>query len=135
MDSPRDIVEEFFDRMEDDRRNTVGDLFAEDAVISLPGATFEGPTAAYDFLAHLEPRYEWAAKEFDRWLEAGDTVVSVGSLYGVDSDGADFSDVRYVDIYVVRRGLIERLDIWNDLAVDGVVPVPADDAPAVPAEE
>lgn len=119
--------------MEDDRRDTVGDLFAEDAVITLPGATFEGPTAAYDFLAHLEPRYEWAAKEFDRWIEAGDTVVSVGSLYGVDNGGADFSDVRYVDIYVVRRGLIERLDIWNDLAVDGVVP--AEDAVAVPAEE
>ncbi|WP_148413969.1 nuclear transport factor 2 family protein [Haloferax sp. KTX1] len=133
MDSPRDIVEEFFDRMEDDRRKTVGDLFAEDAVISLPGATFEGPTAAYDFLAHLEPRYEWATKEFDRWIETGDTVVSTGSLRGVDNDGADFSDVRYVDIYVVRRGLIKRLDIWNDLAVDGVVPV--EDAPATPAEE
>ncbi|KAB1185022.1 MULTISPECIES: nuclear transport factor 2 family protein [Haloferax] len=123
MDSPRVIVEEFFDRMEDDRRNTVGDLFAEDAVITLPGATFEGPTAAYEFLDFLAPRYEWAAKEFDRWIEAGDTVVSIGSLYGVDNDGVEFGDVRYVDVYEVRRGLIERLDIWNDLAADGVVAV------------
>ncbi|KAB1198093.1 MULTISPECIES: nuclear transport factor 2 family protein [Haloferax] len=123
MDSPRVIVEAFFDRMEDDRRDTVGDLFAEDATITLPGATFEGPTAAYDFLDFLAPRYEWAAKEFDRWIEAGDTVVSIGRLYGVDNDGIEFEDVRYVDVYEVRRGLIQRLDIWNDLAVDGVVPV------------
>ncbi|WP_411964565.1 nuclear transport factor 2 family protein [Haloferax sp. YSMS24] len=122
MDSPRVIVEEFFDRMEDDRRDTVGDLFAEDAIITLPGATFEGPTAAYDFLDFLGPRYEWAAKEFDRWVEAGDTVVSIGRLYGVDNDGVEFEDVRYVDVYEVSHGLIQRLDIWNDLAVDGVVP-------------
>lgn len=140
MDSPRVIVEEFFDRMEDDRRKTVGDLFAEDATITLPGATFEGPTAAYDFLDFLAPRYEWAAKEFDRWVEAGDTVVSIGRLYGVDNDGVEFEDVRYVDVYEVRRGLIQRLDIWNDLAADGVVPVESSQrAPSggerVPGEE
>lgn len=121
MDSPRVIVEEFFDRMENERRGTIGNLFAEDAIISLPDATFEGPTAAYEFLDFLSPRYEWAAKELDRWIDSGDTVVSIGRLYGVDAVGNEFQDVRYVDVYEVRRGLIERLDIWNDLAVDGVV--------------
>lgn len=119
--SPRGVAEEFFDRMADDRRGTVGELFADDAVITVPGARFEGPDAADDFLAFLAPRYEWAAKAFDRWIECDDQVVSIGTLYGVDNDGERFEDVRYVDVYEVRDGLIRRLDVYNDLAVDGVV--------------
>lgn len=121
MDSPRAVVDEFFARMEDERRETVGELFHDDATITLPGATFSGPTAASDFLDFLAPRYEWAAKEFDRWTEAGATVVSIGTLYGVDNDGETFEDVRYVDVYEVEDEQIRRLDIWNDLAVEGVV--------------
>lgn len=118
--TPRAVVEEFFARMEDERRETVGELFADSAVITLPGARFEGPGAADEFLAHLAPRYEWAAKEFDRWVETGTEVVSIGTLYGVDADGEEFSGVRYVDVYEVDDGLIQRVDVWNDLAVDGV---------------
>jgi ketosteroid isomerase-like protein len=115
------VAEEFFARMEDERRETVGELFADDAVITLPDARFEGPDAASEFLAHLAPRYEWAAKEFDRWLETETAVVSIGTLYGVDNDGEAFEGVRYVDVYEVEDGRIQRVDIWNDLAVDGVV--------------
>lgn len=121
MTRPRAVVEEFFDRMDDDRRGTVGELFAPDAVITLPGARFEGPDAAEEFLAFLEPRYEWAGKEFDRWIEADGEVVSIGTLYGVDNDGEEFEGVRYADVYTVEDGLIERLDIWNDLAAEDVV--------------
>jgi len=120
---PRAVVEEFFDRMaEEERRQTIDELFAEDATITVPGGTFRGPEAPGEFLAFLAPRYETAAKEFDRWIEAGPHVVSIGTLYGVDNDGAEFDDVRYVDVYEVRDGAIQRLDVWNDLAVDGVVP-------------
>jgi hypothetical protein len=119
---PRAIVEQFFDRMGDDeRRGTVGELFAGDAVIVLPGARFEGPDAADEFLSFLAPRYEWAGKEFDRWLTTEHHVISIGTLYGVDNDGEAFEDVRYVDVYEIRDGLIQHLDIYNDLAVKGVV--------------
>ena len=119
--TPREVAEEFFAWMEDERRETVGELFADNAVITLPGATFEGPDAASEFLAHLAPRYEWAAKEFERWIETDREVVSIGTLYGVDNDGEEFSGVRYVDVYEVEDGLVQRVDIWNDLAVGGVV--------------
>lgn len=119
--TPRAVVEEFFDRMADDRRDSIGELFADDAVITLPGARFEGPGAPADFLAFLAPRYEWAGKEFDRWIESGVEVVSVGTLYGVDNDGEEFAGVRYVDVYEVVDGHVTRLDIWNDLAAEGVV--------------
>ena len=119
---PRAVVEEFFRRMaDDDRRQTVGELFAQDATITLPGARFGGPDAPSAFLAHLTPRYEWAAKEHDRWIEAENSVVSLGTLYGVDSDGGSFDDVRYVDVCEIEAGEITRLDIWNDLLVEGVV--------------
>ena len=104
-----------------ERRGTVGDLFRPDATITLPGARFSGPDAADEFLAFLEPRYERAEKEFDRWIEAGSTVVSVGTLYGVANDGEPFSGVRYVDVYEVEDGRIDRLDVWNDLATEGVL--------------
>lgn len=119
---PRAIVAEFFERMADDeRRQTVGELFAEDAVITVPTAKFEGPDAATELLAFLEPRYERAEKEFDRWITTDDHVVSLGTLYGTDNDGDAFADVRYADIYRLEGGKIARLDIYNDLAADGVV--------------
>jgi ketosteroid isomerase-like protein len=118
---PRAVVKEFFDRMEDDRRETVGELFADDAIVTLPGAQFEGPEVADQFLAFLGPRYEWAAKEFDRWITAGEHIISLGTLYGVDNDGKEFENVRYVDVYKIQDGQIQRLDIYNDLAAEGVV--------------
>lgn len=120
--TPRAVVEDFFARMEDDDdRQTVGELFADDTTITLPGITFEGPDAASEMLAWLEPRYEWAAKEFEHWIETDQYVISQGSLYGVDNDGESFEDIRYVDIYRVEDGLIQRVDIYNDLAAVGVV--------------
>ncbi len=116
----RTIVEDFFERMEDDRRSTIDELFADTATITVPGEMFTGPTAATDFLAFLEPRYEWAAKEFDRWIVKDNTVISTGTLYGVDNDGEEFNGIRYVDIYHVKDGFITQLDIYNDLAVEGI---------------
>ena len=120
--TPRETVEEFFERMGDpDERESVGELFADDAVITVPGARFSGPEAAASFLSFLEPRYERAGKAFGRWTVAGDRVVSQGTLHGVDNDGERFEDVRYVDVYEVTEGTIDRLDVYNDLAVEGVV--------------
>lgn len=120
--TPRDVVEEFFDRMADaDDRRTVGELFADDAVLTLPGVQFEGENAATAMLEWLELRYEWAGKEFDRWIEADPHVVSQGTLDGIDNNGDRFEGVRYLDVYRVDDGRIVRVDIYNDLAAEGVV--------------
>jgi ketosteroid isomerase-like protein len=121
-ETPRDVVETFFGRMADPAdRATVGDLFSEEAIISVPGETFGPPDAVAAFLAYLEPRYETASKAFDSWTVAGDRVISQGTLYGIDNDGEPFEGVRYVDVYELADGRIERLDVYNDLAVEGVV--------------
>jgi len=43
-------------------------------------------------------------------------VYSLGTLYGAWPDGTAFEGNRYVDRYVVRHGLISRMDVWNDSA-------------------
>ena len=121
-EQPRAIVEEFFERMADtERRDTVGELFADDAIITLPGQRFAGEDAPAEMLAWLEPRYEWVKKEFGTWIETGPHVVSQGTLYGVNNDGERFDGVRYVDIYEVEDDKIIRVDIYNDLAATGVL--------------
>jgi ketosteroid isomerase-like protein len=122
--SARDIAAEIFERMaDDDRRYTIDELLADDVVVTIPGQRFEGPNAAAELLDAFGGRYEWAAKRFDRWHEAPRVAVSQGTLYGVDEDGENFEDVRYVDVFEVKDGLIVRWDIYNDLAAKGVVPV------------
>ena len=70
---------------------------------------------------HLSPRYEWAAKEFDRWIETESTAVGIGTLYGVDNDGEEFDGVRYVDVFDVEDGRVVHWEFWNDLAAEGIV--------------
>lgn len=106
---------------DEDERDTIGELFTADAIITVPGTCFKGDTAATAMIDWLEPRYEWADKEFEHWIEAGPHIVSQGTLYGVDDDGNRFENVRYVDVYRVEDGRIVRVDIYNDLAAEGVV--------------
>ena len=67
-------------------------------------------------------RYRWVKKRIERTeVVAGSTaehtiVYSLGTLYGEWPDGTAFEGNRYVDRYVVSRGLIEEMDVWNDSA-------------------
>jgi hypothetical protein len=74
--------------------------------------------------------YTWVRKMRDRLAvgtEGDATVVtSIGRLYGEKLDGTPFEDIRYVDVFVVRDGLIVEQLVWNDLSENGFrVPVPA----------
>jgi hypothetical protein len=67
-------------------------------------------------------RYRWVKKKFGRTeVVAGGTpaetvVYNIGTLYGEWPDGTPFSGNRYVDRYVLRDGLIVRMEVWNDSA-------------------
>jgi hypothetical protein len=67
-------------------------------------------------------RYKWVKKKFGptHVAEGGsddETVVyQTGTLYGEWLDGTSFEGNRYVDRYVVRRGKIVRMEVWNDSA-------------------
>ena len=46
----------------------------------------------------------------------GTGKIALVSARGVLPDGTPFEGNRYVDRYVVRRGLIVRMEVWNDSA-------------------
>ena len=75
-----------------------------------------------DATAFNKSRYKWVKKKFGpTHVVAGGTpdettVYQTGTLYGEWLDGTPFEGNRYVDRYVVRRGKIVKMDVWNDSA-------------------
>jgi hypothetical protein len=67
-------------------------------------------------------RYKWVKKKFGpTHVVAGGsdeetTVYQTGTLYGEWLDGTPFEGNRYVDRYVVKRGKIVQMEVWNDSA-------------------
>ena len=67
-------------------------------------------------------RYKWVKKRFEQTDEVSGAsddeavVYNIGTLYGEWPDGTPFEGNRYVDRYVVRRGKITQMDVWNDSA-------------------
>ena len=67
-------------------------------------------------------RYKWVKKKFgpthvaEGGTEDETVVYQTGTLYGEWPDGTPFEGNRYVDRYVVRRGKIVRMEVWNDSA-------------------
>jgi hypothetical protein len=67
-------------------------------------------------------RYKWVKKRIERTetvsggSDEATVVYSLGTLYGEWPDGTAFEGNRYVDRYVLRRGLIVQMDVWNDSA-------------------
>jgi hypothetical protein len=42
-------------------------------------------------------------------------------LYGENLQGVAFEGIRYVDVFVIKNGLIIEQRVWNDLAETGVL--------------
>ncbi len=118
------------------------DREVEAAVAHLaPSVRIQFPAGeVYGSLAELvaAPKsYTWVRKNRDRFAvgtEGDSTVVtSIGRLYGERLDGTTFEDIRYVDVFVVRNGLIVEQLVWNDLSEYGFrVPVLAAPPPTAP---
>jgi hypothetical protein len=72
--------------------------------------------------AFNQSRYKWVKKKIERTdVVAGGTdeetiVYSRGTLYGEWLDGTPFEGNRYVDRFVLKNGLMVRMDVWNDSA-------------------
>jgi hypothetical protein len=68
-----------------------------------------------------------ALKTFDRFDEAevedGTVVYAWGTLYGKKLDGeTDYSDIRFVDRFLVRGGKFVSQMVWNDMGEHGFGP-------------
>jgi hypothetical protein len=75
-------------------------------------------------------RYHWVKKTFElaeSFIKGEDCLVYVmGTLYGENRHGVSFSDIRYIDRFVIRDSLITQQDVWNDLSESGVLDRTAD---------
>ena len=114
------IVEEFLDASMIPDPVRARTYMAPDVKITFTGGRrFDDPAGTAAFNA---ARYRVVKKKFDRTdVVAGGTddetiVYNTGTLFGEWPDGEAFAGNRYVDRFVVRRGKIVRMDVWNDSA-------------------
>lgn len=80
-----------------------------------------------DLIAYGKGRQGTALKVFDRFDEAkvadGTVVYAWGTLYGKKIDmETDYSDIRFVDRFLVRDGKFVSQMVWNDMGEHGFGP-------------
>ncbi len=116
------IVDRYLQHCEDRELAEAKRFLAPNARLQFPGK-IEYQSLEEQF-ASPHKVYEWVRKHRLRYVEgtAGDaqTVLSMGELYGVDTQGHPFEGVRYVDFFVLRDGLIVEQLVWNDMAIAGI---------------
>jgi SnoaL-like protein len=115
------FVDDYLAAMEEGRRDDAARHLAPGAELVFPGHKVYRDL---DELAESSRgRYRSVAKHRDRYEtgEDGTLVYSIGRLYGENNHGVRFDNVRYVDRFRLRDGLIVEQWVWNDLAETGVL--------------
>jgi hypothetical protein len=72
-----------------------------------------------DLAAQMAQRYRSVRKRFERFDEMpaaeGTVVYCFGTLSGEFADGRRFEEVRFIDRFTVKDGLLVDHRVWNDL--------------------
>jgi phenylpyruvate tautomerase PptA (4-oxalocrotonate tautomerase family) len=113
------IVKDFLTRMQARELDAAQAFLAPGFSMHFPGS---GPMHRLEeLLQWSRQRYRSVGKVFgafdEVWSGEGAVVYCTGTLYGVWLDGSAFDGVRFVDRFEIRDGLIQRQDVWNDLAL------------------
>jgi hypothetical protein len=117
-------VKKFLEAMANRDLAAAGTMIAKDAKIIFPGGLeFK---SQQDMVDAARGRYKWIKKAFEQidtaLLPGGRIAVYVmGTLYGCNKFGVDFTGVRFIDRFEVEKGLIVSQQVWNDLAESGVL--------------
>lgn len=114
-------------RLSGERRTAEASAFLDDHVeLVFPGGvTYSRLEKVFESAASL---YRSIAKRHEAWDVAPKpdgtvVVISAGTLEGENLHGVRFEAVRYVDRITWRGDRIVRQEVWNDLAVSGVLDV------------
>lgn len=121
--TPAETVDRYLQLCEDRELDEAGTLLAPGTRIVFPGGARYGSLT--EMAADQRGRYRWVRKHRDRYFTgtAPDglvTIISLGTLYGEDLSGRPFEGVRYVDVFVLRDGLIAEQHVYNDLSDTGI---------------
>ena len=111
-------VKRFLKALEDRDLERAGRLLGPGFRMEFPGGNRFGSLA--DLVAWAAGRYRFAHKTYDRFDalpgEAGMVVYCYGMLSGEWPNGDAFSNVRFIDRFVLRDGQLVDQKVWNDLA-------------------
>lgn len=120
-DAPEHVVRAFLSALEARDLAAAGARLAPDARMAFPGGLEHGTLD--EVLRDAATRYRRVAKRIAavEVYDGGRVVYVLGTLRGVDLDGAPFEGVRFIDRFEIADGRILRQDVWNDLAESGVV--------------
>jgi hypothetical protein len=117
-------VDRYLQLCEDRDLRAAARLLVHDPLIVFPGSRVFASLA--QLVEAAATQYRWVRKHRDHVATAllADGAVEVtsrGRLYGENLHGVEFDDVRYVDVFVLRGGLIAEQHVWNDLAATGAL--------------
>ena len=111
-------VKKFLRIMEERDLETARSFLAPDFRMTFPGGVTM--TTLDELVEWSKGRYKSISKtfeDFDEFQDGDETVVySTGMLNGEALDGSAISEVRYIDRFVFRDGLMVDQQVWNDLA-------------------
>ncbi|MEO8544479.1 MAG: nuclear transport factor 2 family protein [Betaproteobacteria bacterium] len=118
------LVRAFLDRMQERDLPAAERMLAPGFQMTFPGA------APMQQLAQLvqwsRSRYRNVAKDYEQfdecWTGDGAVVYCFGHLHGTWLDGTAFEGIRFIDRFAVTDGLINRQDVWNDMALHTTPP-------------
>jgi hypothetical protein len=112
------LVRQFLERMQARDLEAARQLLAPGFVMTFPGAAPMRDFA--ELLDWAKERYSRIGTKFERfdecWGQEATVVYCSGTLEGVWLDGTAFAGIRFIDRFEVAAGLIQRQDVWNDLA-------------------
>jgi len=118
-----ELVINFLRSIEARDLETAEAMMAPSAKITFPGNKIF--SSQHDVVEFSRDRYRWIKKTFDKienlFLDNTWIVYVMGTLYGINRHGIHFSNIRYMDRFVIKNGLISQQDVWNDLAESGVL--------------
>jgi hypothetical protein len=118
-----DLVKRFLRTMEARDLEVAETMMAPGAKITFPGGKLF--SSQREMVEASRGRYQWIKKTFDQvdvhGADETQVVYVMGTLYGLNRHDVSFSDVRYIDRFVIKGGLISQQDVWNDLAESGAL--------------
>lgn len=121
------IVDDYLRLCEERKLEEAAKFLADDARMTFPGGTVF--TDLPSMVADAAQRYARVRKHRTEFIVGnrasdGETVcISTGTLDGETLWGTSFTGVRYLDLFIIRDGLIHEQYVWNDLSETGVAPL------------
>lgn len=117
-EDPASIVRSYLVAMEQRELDTAQSYLSDDFVMTFPGSG--ELTSLRQLVDWSRSRYRFVKKTLSSVTVAYEMdkvqVFVLGTLAGEWPDGNVFDNIRFIDRFEMRNGLLVRQDVWNDLA-------------------